>query len=349
MLGIPFVELKNNHYLATTVMQTESPLLSVCIITYNHESLIAQALESVLIQKTNFEFEIVVGEDCSTDKTREICLSLRNKYPDKINLILNKVNMGMMPNFIQTLKECKGKYIALLDGDDFWTDPLKLQKQVDFLEANPDYVICFHNSNLLYEDDPLKKSLFIQNKIKSTFSLKDILKGNFIPTQSCVYRNNLIKDYPGWFYHALPGDWFLHIFNAHFGLIKYSDEVMSTYRIHRSGLYSGEPKISNFEKTIASLNAYYDDIDIRYRSIIKRNISRRYFSIGKLLLKKNHRKEALNKTITSLKIYPLNILFVPFHYLKFFVLLLLPGDLSVTRKGKRFSGQDNINKRMEPS
>jgi len=330
-------------------MQIKFPLLSVCIITYNHENFIAQAIESVLMQNTNFNFEIIIGEDYSTDKTREICQTFKNNYPEKIKLTLNDENIGMMPNFIRTLKACTGKYIALLEGDDFWTDPDKLQKQVDFLEANPGYAICFHNSNLLYEDDPLKKSLFIQHKIKSTFSLKDILKGNFIPTQSCVFRNNLIKDYPEWFYHALPGDWFLHIFNAHFGLIKYSDEVMSTYRIHAGGVYSGEPKISNFEKTIASLNAYYYDIDIRYRGIIKRNISRRYFSIGKLLLKENHRKEALNKTLTSLKIYPLNILFVPFHYLKFFGLLLLPGNLSVRRKGQRFSGQDNINKRMEPS
>jgi glycosyltransferase involved in cell wall biosynthesis len=349
MLGTPFVELKNNHYLATPVMQTESPLLSICIITYNHENFIAQAIESVLMQNTNFNFEIIIGEDYSTDKTREICQTFKNNYPEKIKLTLNDENIGMMPNFIRTLKACTGKYIALLEGDDFWTDPDKLQKQVDFLEANPGYVICFHNSNLLYEDDPLKKSLFIQNKIKSTFSLKDILKGNFIPTQSCVFRNNLIKDYPGWFYHALPGDWFLHIFNAHFGLIKYMDDVMSTYRIHASGVYSGEPKISNFEKTIASLNSYYDDIDIRYRSIIKRNISRRYFSIGKLLLKKNLRKEALNKTLTSIKIYPLSVLFVPHHYLKFFLLLFLPLNISVSRQRNRFSEQDNINKQMESS
>jgi glycosyltransferase involved in cell wall biosynthesis len=276
------------------------------------------------MQKTSFNIELVIGEDHSSDKTGEICKSFRNKYPEKIRLTLNDKNIGMMPNLIHTLKACTGKYIALLEGDDFWTDPYKLQKQVDFLEANPGYVICFHNSNLLYEDDPSRKSLFIKNKIKDTFSLKDILKGNFIPTQSCIFRNNLIKEYPEWYYQALPGDWFLHIFNAHSGSIKYMDEVMSTYRIHKGGIYSGEPQISNFEKTIASLNAYLDEIDTRYRSILKRNISRRYFSIGKLLLKKNLKKEALSKTLTSLKVYPLNFLFVPFHYLKFFTLLLLP-------------------------
>ena len=324
-------------------------LLSICIITYNHENFIAQAIESALVQKTNFEFEIVIGEDGSTDKTREICQTFKNNYPEKIRLLLNDENIGMMPNFIRTLKACTGKYIALLEGDDFWTNPDKLQKQVDFLEANPDYVICFHNSNLLYEDNPSKKSLFIKNKIKDTFSFKDLLKGNFIPTQSCVFRNNLINEYPAWFYQALPGDWFLHLFNAQFGLIKYMDDVMSTYRIHAGGVYSGEPKISNFEKTIASLNSYYNDVDIRYRSIIKRNISRRYFSIGKLLLKKNLRKEALKNTLISIKIYPLSVLFVPHHYMKFFLLLFLPVSISGSRQRNRFSDQDNINQQMESS
>ena len=302
-------------------------LVSVCMITYNHEDFIAQAIDSALIQKTSFDYEIVIGEDNSSDRTGEICKAYHENYPEKIKLRSHNENIGMMPNFINTLKSCTSKYIALLEGDDFWTDPEKLQKQVDFLEAHPEYAICFTNSNLLYEDDPSKQSLFIKKKLKSTLALSDILKGNFIPTQSCVFRNQHFQDYPGWFYNALPGDWFLHIFNAHFGLLKYMDEVMSTYRIHKGGVYSGEPKISNFEKTISSLNSYYEEVEIKYRGIIRRNLSKRYFSIGKLLLKANRKKEALNRTLMSIKVYPLNLIHVPFHYLKFFFLLILPLNL----------------------
>ncbi|MDF1549683.1 MAG: glycosyltransferase, partial [Bacteroidales bacterium] len=123
--------------------------LSVCMITYNHEKYIGQAIEGVLMQKTNFDIELLIGEDFSNDNTRNICMGYKNKYPDKIKLLLREKNIGMMRNFIQTLNTCKGKYIALCDGDDYWTDPLKLQKQVDFLEANPEYALCYHRVNIL--------------------------------------------------------------------------------------------------------------------------------------------------------------------------------------------------------
>src|ERR1700739_2391661 len=113
------------------------PLISVCMITYNHEKYIAQAIESVLAQKTNFPVELVIGDDYSTDSTRKICLDYKKKHPDILKLRFPDKNMGMMPNFIANLKECDSRYIALLEGDDYWTDPYKLQKQFDFLEANP--------------------------------------------------------------------------------------------------------------------------------------------------------------------------------------------------------------------
>ena len=108
------------------------PLLSIASITYNHEQFIAQAIESWLMQKTSFEIEIIIGEDCSTDNTRAIIEKYRKLHPDLIKLIISESNVGMMPNFIRTLAACRGKYIALCEGDDYWTDPYKLQKQVDF-------------------------------------------------------------------------------------------------------------------------------------------------------------------------------------------------------------------------
>lgn len=118
------------------------PLVSVFMITYNHEKYIAQAIESVLVQRKTFPVKVFIGEDCSTDNTKEICLKYKNMYPDKIELFLNKKNLGLILNEKQIFEACVksgAKYIAMLEGDDYWIDPLKLQKQVDFLEANPEY------------------------------------------------------------------------------------------------------------------------------------------------------------------------------------------------------------------
>ena len=120
-------------------------LLSVMTITYNHEPYIAQAIESFLVQKTTFDVEIVIGEDRSTDNTLQICLDYKAKYPGKVRVLSRDTNIGMMANMIDTFSQCKGKYVAVCEGDDYWTDPYKLQKQVDFLEKNEEYAICCHN------------------------------------------------------------------------------------------------------------------------------------------------------------------------------------------------------------
>lgn len=127
-------------------MKDEMPLLSVFMITYNHEKYIAEAIESALMQKTSFKYEIVIGEDCSTDQTRETVLEYATRYADKVKPIYQERNVGANKNAASVREACKGKYIALLEGDDYGIDPLKLQKQVDFLEAHPDFSICFHRA-----------------------------------------------------------------------------------------------------------------------------------------------------------------------------------------------------------
>ncbi|MCX7858348.1 MAG: glycosyltransferase [Deltaproteobacteria bacterium] len=117
----------------------DNPLVSVHMITYNHEKYIAEAIEGVLKQKTTFPFELVIGEDFSTDSTRKICLEYQKRYPNIIKLLQREKNIGMVPNFVDTLKNCKGKYVAFCEGDDYWIDEYKLQKQVEFLENNAKY------------------------------------------------------------------------------------------------------------------------------------------------------------------------------------------------------------------
>ncbi|MBC7797301.1 MAG: glycosyltransferase [Pyrinomonadaceae bacterium] len=213
-------------------------LISVCMITFNHAPFIAQAIEGVLSQQTSFEVELVIGEDFSSDETRQICEDYQSKHPKQIKLLETRGNLGMMPNFIRTLKSCRGRYIALCEGDDFWTDSSKLQKQVDFLEANADFAISFHNVEIKYEDNTRKNVAGnVDQKAVSVF--EDLALRNFIHTASCVFRNHN-SDFPAWFVKMHVGDWTLHLINAEHGKIGYINEVMAVYRIHQGGVWASK-------------------------------------------------------------------------------------------------------------
>ena len=165
------------------------PLVSVLMVTFNHEKYIAQALESILMQITNFKYEIIIGEDCSTDNTKLIIRKFENKYPGRIFPIYHEANVGPMRNVYEfTFPKCTGKYIAALEGDDYWTDPNKLQRQVDFLEANPDFSICFHNMQIIYENSPEKNHLSNIEQ-KEISDINDLARYNYIYTASCMFRN----------------------------------------------------------------------------------------------------------------------------------------------------------------
>ncbi len=127
-------------------------LVSIVCITYNHEPYLRQALEGFLIQETSFPVEIILAEDCSTDGTRAICEAYAAKYPDKIHYIWSETNVGAVENERRAIAAARGKFIALCEGDDYWTDPLKLQKQVDFMESHLEYSVTFHRYKIYYED-----------------------------------------------------------------------------------------------------------------------------------------------------------------------------------------------------
>lgn len=215
--------------------------LSCHIITYNQKDYIKECIEGVLMQKVNFSMEIVIGDDNSTDGTREILKDYAKKYPDLIRLNLREVRgSGILgkDNFISTLAMCDGVYVSLCDGDDYWTDPLKLQKQVDFLEANSDYAVCFHKVNI-GQDDIIKVDSMTA-KVLETTTIYDLAKGNYMHTCSVVFRNNLFSELPVYFKEAPVGDYFLHLLNARYGDIKYLDEIMGVYRLHATSVWSSK-------------------------------------------------------------------------------------------------------------
>jgi glycosyltransferase involved in cell wall biosynthesis len=210
--------------------------VSILMITYNHENYIREAIEGVLMQKTDFKIELVIGEDFSTDRTREIVMEYLKKYPEKIKVISSETNVGAMANELRTLKACQGKYIAFCDGDDYWTDPNKLQKQVDFLETHPDYVICFHNVQILKNQQIIDD--YITRKLPSSTDIYELAKGNFIHTPSVVFKASFIKELPNEFSISPVGDYFLYMLLAQNGRIWKFDNVMAIYRIHDGGIWS---------------------------------------------------------------------------------------------------------------
>ncbi|MBC1314379.1 glycosyltransferase, partial [Trichormus variabilis PNB] len=245
--------------------------VSVLVITYNHSRFIAQAIESVLMQKVNFEYEIVVGEDCSTDDTRKILIDYQQKYADKIRLLLPEKNLGMHRNFVNTLQACCGEYVAILEGDDYWIAEDKLQKQVDFLDKNLEFTICFHNVIIFHEDNQYQPYLFLHNQPPVSY-IEDLLIRNFISTPSVMYRAGLVDNIPNWFYEQGMGDWIFHILNAQYGKIGYIDKVMSAYRIHAEGVWSSKNRDWQLNKTIKMLDTVKSNLDGQYEEIIDRAI-----------------------------------------------------------------------------
>ncbi|HOU98269.1 MAG TPA: glycosyltransferase [Bacteroidales bacterium] len=231
-------------------MYNINQLVSVTMITYNHDKYISDAIEGILLQKTTFPVELIIGEDCSTDNTRSICIEYQQKYPERIRLFLSDRNLGMLPNFVNTLNACKGKYTCICEGDDYWTDPYKLQTQVDFLEANPEYIACCHNvmvkneiENNLYQMWPWEYD--------RDFTVEDIAEGNKISTLSIVFRNKKeIIEKLSAFIDKHPdtpvGDYVLNLFLAQKGKIRYFHNIMGIYRIHINSNHSSI--VTNYQK-----------------------------------------------------------------------------------------------------
>lgn len=213
--------------------------LTVATTTYNQEKFIGACIDGIVMQNTNFAFKLVISDDCSTDNTKKILKEYEKKYPNIVKPIFRKKNLGPMDNFIETLNEIDTEYVAFCDGDDFWTDPNKLQKQVDFLDNNKDYTICFHLTKVFFEDNS-KEEEIVPLYVKDTTTFDDILKECYIPANSVVYRwnfrqkNSLKKIFPK---NVVPGDYFIHLLHARNGKIKLINEVMSNYRRHESGMW----------------------------------------------------------------------------------------------------------------
>lgn len=258
--------------------------VSVALIAYNHEKFIRRAIESALDQKTDFAYEIVIGDDVSSDKTREIIVEYYEQFPDKVVPLLHKENTGGFGkgNTLAVLEKCRGQYIASMDGDDYWTDPLKLQKQVDFLDKNPDFVACFHNAEIVYDDGAHPNEFVNQPDQKEITGVEDLVGEDevwYIATSSILYRHNVITTYPKWFHESKSGDIPRYILlGKNGGKFKYLNETMSVYRKNWGGLsftdgYRDEDFLLN---RVGMYKGIDTELDHKYTHKIKKNVGRYY-------------------------------------------------------------------------
>ena len=223
--------------------EKEKPLVSVLCCTYNHKDYIEKALNSILNQKLDFPMEIIVSDDASKDGTQEIIKKYAKKYPSIIKANLRSENVGVGENYYEALKEVSGKYLAICDGDDCWLDENKLQKQISFLENNPDYSICcsdvlWHYVNSDKKDEIFKVKSYMPNKMrkKNGYSFSDLLNCRFIASSTCVLKWQMKNNIPNWLKKHCVIDFPLTLIHSMVGKIKVFDEVFAQYNIHEKGV-----------------------------------------------------------------------------------------------------------------
>ena len=250
--------------------------VSVSITTYDHERYIAQAVESVLAQETDFDFEIVVGEDRSTDRTREVVLELAARHPDRIRPVLAPENYGDGGKriFLETIRACRGRYIATMDGDDYWTSPRKLQIQADFLDRHPECPMCFHDVLKIYEDGSRPPARHNGPEQPRFSTLEDMLPRCLPAACTPLFRREVLDELPDW-YLGLPfGDWPLYILAAQRGPVGYLDEVMGVYRVHSGGVWSRLGTIQRLEGILGFYRQLGAALGPRYRALLRRAAAR---------------------------------------------------------------------------
>lgn len=240
-------------------MNNKEIMVSICCATYNHEKYIAQAIDGFLMQEVDFEFEILIHDDASTDKTADIIRSYEQKYPEIIKPIYQTVNqyskgIKVTPTF--NYSRAKGKYIALCEGDDYWTDVKKLQKQYDCLEKNLDVICCYHNAYVFDDNGIIKESKLPTKQQHSHTSFEMMACRCFILTLSAFFRNiDILRDYPPEAEYVKSGDTFLFSLLGQYGSGMYLPTIKpAAYRVHAGGVWSLK---SEQEKKASRINFFY--------------------------------------------------------------------------------------------
>lgn len=286
----------------------EEPLVSICCIAYNHERYIAQAIEGFLKQETDFKVEIIIHDDRSTDRTADIIRSYQQQHPHLIKTILQTENQHSQGKriFPITFARARGKYFALCEGDDYWTDPLKLRKQVAVLEANPDYTFCFHPVDWLDQESQERRERHISPPVrKESYTVDDLLEhGNFIQTCSTVFRRDVRDNYPAWLSGAGYGDVALYLLTAGRGPVGFVDESMATYRYHRGGVWGRESYAIHLETLIRTFSLVGDRMRLGRRDSYRSGLTRFNLELHHVYLREREWAKAARAGWAALRAAP---------------------------------------------
>lgn len=218
-------------------MENNEVKVSVIMLAYNIGRYVETAIIGVLKQQTKYRVQLVIGEDCSTDNTLEICQRYAEQYPEAITLVHHNPNYGLQRNTMDCYKYCKGQYIAICDGDDYWTDKHKLQKMTDFMDSHTDFSECFHRVINYYEGKGIKSLSNGKGFNKVVSDVVDLSKSCYITNSSCLFRK-YYDELPTWLEEISLCDYAIHMLNAERGKIYYFSKPMAVYRKHSAGIFS---------------------------------------------------------------------------------------------------------------
>jgi glycosyltransferase involved in cell wall biosynthesis len=255
------------------------PKASVFVLTHDHVDWIGQALDSALSQEAPFPFEILVADDFSTDGTRERVLGHARRHPDLIRTYLPDRNLGVEGIWLEAARRCRGEYVAILEGDDYWTSPQKLAKQVALLDARPGWSSCFHRATLFHEDAARPPRPATPAFDRNVFEIDDLIRSCFIPFLTVMFRREVLASIPAWAFSYAWFDWLFHVFCARRGPIGFLDEDMAAYRVHDRGNWSSRDRTAQLEEDLRVYERLSKELPER-RQLIERCVENRHCQLA---------------------------------------------------------------------
>jgi glycosyltransferase involved in cell wall biosynthesis len=277
---------------------TPLPTVSVAITAFNSEKWIARAIESVLMQQTTFPIEIVVADDCSTDNTAAVAEGFRQRHPNVVRVLARQKNVGIQRNYYETFEMCRGKYIAWLDADDYWTDSSKLAIQVQTMEDDPSVAVCCHFVRWVSPDTGFKKNF--PSVTPGRYGIPDLIRRNFLPSPSVMFRNGIQRKLPPWYFDLAPvTDWAIWILAAQTGDVLLLDRVMADYQLTPNSSFAGQSQLKGNQADIR----FYDNVEsilpAEFHRIARSEKGIRYENIAYILRKQGEYRASRQAAIKA--------------------------------------------------
>lgn len=278
--------------------------VTVILVTYQHERFLVQAIESVLAQRTRGGWELLISEDGSTDGTRAIIDRFAAQHPDRVRAFFSDRNLNSNEVTLRALRAARGRFVAFLDGDDYWTSNDKLQQQVEFLDQHTQCTMCFHNVTVFRDDGAATPSEF-PGSLPTVIGLEMLLEGNCVPGCSPMIRREVLQDIPAWYEDAPFGDWPLYLLAAERGAVGFLPQVMGAYRIHGQGVWSGAPRRRQLEQVVGFCETLSKHLAPIHRRRVRRLLAVRLFELGVAQENAQEYRQAIWSFLASFRVRPL--------------------------------------------